>query len=187
VSVSLFRRTIVVLLHAQEEAMSFFISRVLTRPVYVSALLPDRAYTCLFTNNDQRTARLQNVSSTCKKSTGVASMSDESVRKKMIVSSQNSVQYGRQLNRVSLNNANHNLHTKKYKSLFSFLHMLTTRHYLHSPAARSAAVRRAAIDRYFPLAGRTAANLQQWNFCCGTDRRMDRRTDARQMYRPYSA
>jgi len=34
-------------------------------------------------------------------------------------------------------------------------------HYLHSPVARHAAVRCAAISRYLLPAGRTAANLQQ--------------------------
>jgi len=34
-------------------------------------------------------------------------------------------------------------------------------HYLHSPVARHAAVRYAAISRYLLPAGRTAANLQQ--------------------------
>jgi len=53
VSVSLFRRTIVVLLHAQEEAMSFYISRVVTRPVYVSALLSDKHVYLQTTINEQ--------------------------------------------------------------------------------------------------------------------------------------
>jgi len=44
------------------------------------------------------------------------------------------------------------------KSVFSFLRTLTTWHYPYSSAARRAAVRRAAIDRYLLPAGPTAAN-----------------------------
>ena len=60
-------------------------------------------------------------------------------------------------------------------SVFSFIRTLTTRHCPHSPAARRAAVRRAAIDRCLLLAGPTAANLQQRIFCCGADAKTDAR------------
>ena len=64
---------------------------------------------------------------------------------------------------------------------------LTTWHCPHSPAARRAAVRRAAIDRYVVPAGST---LHSSKVCCREpcwDRRTDGQTDARQMHRPRSA
>ena len=64
---------------------------------------------------------------------------------------------------------------------------LTTWHCPHSPAARRAAVRRAAIDRYVVPAGSTLHSSQ---VCCREpcwDRRTDGQTDARQMHRPRSA
>jgi len=48
--------------------------------------------------------------------------------------------------------------------------------YPHSPAARRAAVRRAAIDRYFLPAGPTAAKFAAVTRA-GTDRQTDGRTD----------
>ena len=89
--------------------MSFFISRVLTRPVYVSALLSDIHVYLQTTINEQLDCK------TFHQRAKVYRRSQHEWRvsqKKMIVSSQNSVQYGRELNRASLLNANHNLHTK---------------------------------------------------------------------------
>ena len=89
--------------------MSFFISRVLTRPVYVSALLSDIHVYLQTTINEQLDCK------TFHQRAKVYWRSQHEWRvsqKKMIVSSQNSVQYGRELNRASLLNANHNLHTK---------------------------------------------------------------------------
>jgi len=81
----------------------------------------------------------------------------------------------------------------KNKSVFSFLRTLTMWHCLHLPAARRAAVRRAAINRYLLSAGPAAANLQQRVCCCGpvlrqTDGRVDRQTGGRaqQMHKPCS-
>ena len=45
----------------------------------------------------------------------------------------------------------------------------------------------AAIDRYLLLAGPTAANLLGQRAAAGWDRQMDRRTDDRQLHRPYLA
>ena len=53
------------------------------------------------------------------------------------------------------------------KSVFGLRRTLTAWHYPHSPAARRAAVRRAAIDRYLLPTGPTAANVQQRVSCCG--------------------
>ena len=75
-------------------------------------------------------------------------------------------------------------HHRQNKSVFSFLHKLTTWHYPHLSATCCAAVCLAAINRYFLPAGPTAANLQHWVCCCEpmlgqTDRQTDERpTDA---------
>jgi len=55
-----------------------------------------------------------------------------------------------------------------------------------SAFARRAAVRRAAIDRYFLPAGPTAANRSSGYTVVGPYARTDRQTDARQMHRPCS-
>jgi len=62
--------------------------------------------------------------------------------------------------------------------VFSFLRTLTTWHYPHSPDARRAAVRRAAIDRYILLAGPTAAKFAAVAFGAVDNAETDRRTDA---------
>jgi len=62
--------------------------------------------------------------------------------------------------------------------VFSFLRTLTTWHYPHSPAARRAAVRRAAIDRYILLAGPTTAKFAAMAFGAVDNAETDRRTDA---------
>jgi len=63
--------------------------------------------------------------------------------------------------------------------VLSFLRTLTTWHYPHSPDARRAPVRRAAIDRYLLLANdssKPAAGLLLWVHG-GTDRQTGGQTD----------
>ena len=71
--------------------------------------------------------------------------------------------------------------------MFSFLHMPTTWHCPHSPAAHCATAQQS-ID-----IGPTAANLHQWVCCCGlicwdkqTDKWTDGQMDADQMHRPHN-
>jgi len=62
------------------------------------------------------------------------------------------------------------------KSVFSFLHQLTTWHCCGAAAADRRPAGRAAIDRYLLASWPTAANPQQRRAAAGWDRRTDSRT-----------
>jgi len=62
------------------------------------------------------------------------------------------------------------------KSVLSFLRTLTTWHYPHSPDARRAPVRRAAIDRYLLPANRQQQTCSRF---AAVGPRWDRQTDGR--------